>query len=288
MHLSTSRRRHLAALHAGVIFGAVVLPAAAVRAADATTEVDPSSQIMPQQPDPGRFGRLSQRLGEWEVVIGGGGSREPEYEGSGDYEFSPVPYISATFGEWLTIDPTGATAKLYETGPIQLSGIVGYESGRSEDDSDRLDGLGDVDFGVTVGGKLSAEFGPAEFYVSVEKTIEGSEGLIGVAGIELTHAVTPSLLLGLGASATFADDNHMKAYFGVDAGQSERSGYAEYDAGAGIKRLDFSASATLGFRENWFVRSEAGVGVLVGDAADSPIVEEEIQPSGMLLVGYRF
>ncbi|TIU41759.1 MAG: MipA/OmpV family protein, partial [Mesorhizobium sp.] len=39
---------------------------------------------------------------------------------------------------------------------------------------------------------------------------------------------------------------------------------------------------------SWMVRGEAGAGVLLGDAADSPVVVEKIQPSGMLLVGYRF
>ncbi|RVC17620.1 MipA/OmpV family protein, partial [Mesorhizobium sp. M7A.F.Ca.AU.002.02.1.1] len=65
-------------------------------------------------------------------------------------------------------------------------------------------------------------------------------------------------------------------------------GLARYDAGAGLKRADFSISATYMLDENWMVRGEAGVGVLLGDAADSPVVVEKIQPSGMLLVGYRF
>jgi len=80
----------------------------------------------------------------------------------------------------------------------------------------------------------------------------------------------------------------MQAYFGVTPEQSARSGLARYDAGAGLKRADFSISATYMLDESWMVRGEAGVGVLLGDAADSPVVLEKIQPSGMLLVGYRF
>ncbi|MEF2072702.1 MipA/OmpV family protein [Consotaella aegiceratis] len=241
-----------------------------------------------EAPDPARFGGLRQQLGEWDVMLGAGAMVEPKYEGSDEFEITPVPFISATFGDRLTIDPGGVTADLYETGPLKFSATLGYEGGRNEDDADELDGLGDIDFGVTVGGRASATFGPAEFYASVEKTIEGSEGLLGVAGIELTHAFTPSLLLGLGASATYADDNHMEAYFGIDADQARRSGYETFDAEAGFKRVDFTASATVAFTENWFARGEADVGILVGDAADSPIVKEEVQPSGMLLIGYRF
>ena len=80
----------------------------------------------------------------------------------------------------------------------------------------------------------------------------------------------------------------MQAYFGIDSGQSQRSGYDRYDPGAGLMRLDLKATATGAFSENWFVRGEAGVGLLVGDTADSPIVKDELQPSAMLVLGYRF
>ncbi len=40
--------------------------------------------------------------------------------------------------------------------------------------------------------------------------------------------------------------------------------------------------------ENWLIRGQAGLGYLVGDAADSPIVQREVQPYGVLMVGYKF
>ena len=39
---------------------------------------------------------------------------------------------------------------------------------------------------------------------------------------------------------------------------------------------------------NWLLRGAAGVGVLTGDAADSPVVEEKVQPKLSLALGYRF
>ena len=239
-------------------------------------------------PDMSRFGRIRQTLSEWEVVIGGGAIVKPDYEGSDEFSVSPVPWVSATYNGWLKVDPTGLTVEVYEKGPFSLSTKIGYEGGREEDDSDALRGLGDVDGGAAFEGRAAFEYGPAEIYASVEKTAGGSDGLLGVAGIELTHAFAPALILGVGASATFADENHMEAYFGVDAAQAVRSGYAPYQAEAGLKRVDLTASLTVGLNEHWFVRGKGGVGLLVGDAADSPIVKEEVQTSGMLLLGYRF
>ncbi|MBJ3775654.1 MipA/OmpV family protein [Acuticoccus mangrovi] len=235
-----------------------------------------------------RLQRLRQRLHDWDTVVGAGAKISPEYEGSDNLSISPIPYVSMTFFDRVTVDPTGVVGKLYEAGPFTLSAKVGYEDGLTEDDADELEGLGDVDFGATVGGRISAAFGAVTIYGDVEKTLGGSDGLLGVAGVDVSYAVRPWLRLGAGASATFADQNHMEAYFGVDRSQSARSGYPVYKPDAGLKRLDLTATATVAFNEHWFVRGEAGLGFLVGDAADSPIVKDELQPSAMLVLGYRF
>ncbi|QPC92402.1 MipA/OmpV family protein [Mesorhizobium sp. INR15] len=239
-------------------------------------------------PDPSRFGRIERKLSDWHVVLGGGAIIAPKYEGSDEFKIIPVPFISATFLDTVTIDPTGATIPVYQQGAFEFSARLGYEMGRKEDDSDRLRGLGDVGMGGTAGAKALVKFGAAEIYAQMDKTIGGSEGLLGTVGIELTQPLSESLTIGAGASAVFADEKHMQAYFGVSSEQSARSGLARYDAGAGFKRADFSISATYMLNGNWMVRGQAGVGVLTGDAADSPIVVDKIQPSGMLLVGYRF
>lgn len=239
-------------------------------------------------PDPSRFGRIGEKLAEWHVVAGGGAMIEPEYEGSDKFKVTPVPFVSATLFDTLTIDPTGATLAVVERDAFELSARLGYELGRQEDDSDHLRGMGDIDFGATVGAKAAVQLGPVELFALVDKTIGGSEGLVGRVGLEVAQPVSERLVLGASASAVVADENHMQAYFGVSAEQATRSGLAHFDAGAGLKRADFSLSATYSINQNWIVRGEAQLGVLLGDAADSPVVLEKLQPSAMLLVGYKF
>ena len=246
-----------------------------------------SDDVIPP-PDVSRFGRVEQKLADWHVVLGGGAIVVPKYEGSDEFKVMPVPFVTATFLDVVTINPSGASVAVYEQGPFELSARLGYEMGRKEDDADRLRGLGDIDMGAKVGVKAAVKFGPAEIFAQVDKTIGGSDGLQGEVGIELSRPLTESLIVGASASAVFVDENYMQAYFGVTPEQSARSGLARYDAGAGLKRADFSISATYMLDANWMVRGEAGVGILLGDAADSPIVVDKVQPSGMLLVGYRF
>ena len=277
------RRLSVALLSGTAGFGmAFASPASIAKAADAS--------FVEQSPEPPfdqeRFNPQPQR--SWSLIIGAGGSYEPEYEGSDEYKLSPVPVFVFTYGEWFEIDPSGVTITAFEHNGFALAGRVGYESGRDEDDSDRLRGLGKIDLAATVGAKASYTWNNLEIYAAIDQTIDGSESLIGTFGAEYKAPVTERLILGAGVEAVVANDKHMQAYFGVTAAQSASSGLAEYKAEAGLKRIDVSASATYMLTENWLVRGEAGVGLLTGDAADSPIVEKEVQPSASLFVGYKF
>lgn len=238
--------------------------------------------------DQGRFGSVAQQLHDWHFVIGAGAAYKPEYQGSDKYEFSAIPLFSAQFFDVVTVDSTGVDLKVYQVGSFRLDASIGYDIGRKEDDADELRGMGDVDFGVTVGGKATYEFGPASVFVGVDKTIGGSDGLLVNAGAAVTAPITDSFILGAEASATFADTNYMESYFGVSAAQSARSGHAQYKAEAGFKSVDASLKATWLIDEHWTLIGKQSVGLLVGNAADSPLVKEKFQSNTMLALGYRF
>ncbi|MDF2995504.1 MAG: outer membrane protein [Xanthobacteraceae bacterium] len=234
-----------------------------------------------------RLAFISQKLTEWKVVLGGGAMIAPKYEGSDEFDIQPIPFVTATFGERVKVDPRGLSVTVHSVGNFNFSGQLGYDLGRSEDDSDHLRGLGDVDAGAVVGGTVAYEMGPAEFYASLSRTIGGSEGLEAKIGFDLAHNID-QFRFSAGVSATWADENYMEAYFGVTAAQSAASGLAQYDIGAGFKRVDLDLAVTYMASEHWLVRGQVGIGYLLGNAADSPIVQEAFQPSAMLAIGYRF
>lgn len=270
----------------GATFVALTLAPAPSRAADLAA-ASPAS-VSPSADDQARLSPVWQAFHDWQLQIGAGAVVKPTYEGASAYEITPVPIVSAEFFGRVKIDAGGLGFKLLNEGPFRVDLTVGYDGGRDEDDDDRLRGMGDIDFGVTVGGKASYSIGAATLFVSLDQTIDGSEGLIARAGVAYTQPVTQSLILGARASIAFADDNYMQAYFGVDSGQSARSGHAAYSASAGLKSVDVAASATYRFDQHWHLRAEQSVGILTGDAADSPIVAETVQSKTMLMLGYRF
>lgn len=274
------RALRLTALTAGL----AIFPMAAL-AADLETS---DAAIVPsQQFDTARYGDFRDRLGDWKVTVGAGAIYMPEYEGSDKFDVNPFPIFSAEFGERVSVDITGVTVDLYETNGFRVGIKGGYELGRKEDDSDYLRGLGDIDAGGVVGGIVSYERGPFEVYGKLDKTIGGSDGLTGTVGTKASYRYE-RFIFSADVSGTWADDKHMASYFGITAGQSAGSGLAQYDAEAGVKRVDVKASITYMVTENWLVTGAAGAGFLLGDAKDSPLVKDDVQPFAMMGIAYRF
>jgi outer membrane scaffolding protein for murein synthesis (MipA/OmpV family) len=253
----------------------------------ADLEASDAAIAPPEQIDNGRYGGIRGKLHDWKVTVGVGAIYMPEYEGSDEFEVQPYPLISADFGERVHLNTEGLTVDLFERNGFRVGLKGGVEMGRKEDDSDYLRGLGDIDIGGVIGGIVSYETGPFEVYATLDKTIGGSEGLTGTFGAKASHRYE-RFIFSADVSGTWADDNHMESYFGVTSAQSARSGLPEYEAKAGIKRVDVRGSITYMMTESWMVTGAAGTGFLLGDAKDSPIAKNDIQPFTMLAVGYRF
>lgn len=244
------------------------------------------SYFLPQW-SPDMLAFVPQKLAEWKVVLGGGAMISPKYEGSDEFKVSPVPFLSATFGDTMRVDPRGVSVNFYKDYGFSFAVRAGYDLGRSEDDSDHLRGLGDIGAGGVIGARLAYEFGPLEIYTAINRIVGGSNGLEGKFGADLSFQYERFLFMA-GVSGTWADSKYMETYFGVTPLQSALSGLPVYDVGAGIKRMDVSATVTYMATEHWVVRGQAGWGYLLGDAGDSPIVQDKSQPYGLLSLGYRF
>lgn len=227
------------------------------------------------------------RSQKWEFVLGGGAFSGPTFEGSNVSEATGLPFFSVTYDNRFSLGIDGLSAKVYDNGALSLTTTLGYEFGRSEDDDPDLAGLGDVDGGATLGFGLEYNADPFKVYADIGRSFGDSEGLVGTFGVEVSQPVG-RVLFGAGLSATYADANHMQSYFGVTTAQSAASGYAAYTPEAGFKRADLELSATYMFSENWMLRGQVEFGRLLGDAIDSPIVQEKTQTTAGLFVAYRF
>jgi len=87
--------------------------------------------------------------------------------------------------------------------------------------------------------------------------------------------INKSWALSIGASATYADDDYMQTYFGVNTKDSRRSGLDRYKAEAGVKDVGVNLGLNWVITQNWSTRGVVSYTQLLDDASDdSPVVDE--------------
>jgi MipA family protein len=241
----------------------------------------------------GGFGDLGLGNTDWQV--GGFVFVAPKYEGAKDYEVRGAPFIApAGLGETSRVQfrgPDDLRFRVLEFNGFEAGPLVGWRFDRDDNDAARLRGLGDVDGGFVAGGYAAYNLGPLKPFVSYHHQLSGDDtgGLIRF-GAEARVPLTPGLSVLATAGASYADDDYMDAYFSVTPGQSAASvaGLAVYDAEASIKDVYFGLTTDVPLSDVWTLKLSGRYSRLVGDAADSPIVEDENQFFGGLGLSYRF
>ncbi len=225
---------------------------------------------------------------DWRLTLGVGGSVSPDYEGSDDYEATPLPLIELSWRDIVSVGTLGGPGikvnyfKLKGPTPkdhLTLSATAGYGGGRDQNDNDALQGLGDLDSGANL--RLGADYQYQNFGVSlaVNWDVTGDrDGTTVTAGVHYSFALgSPKTLLTLGTGFTWADDEYMGNIFGISGAQAaaSRRGFAAFDASSGIKDVGVNAMVMHRWDENIGILGQIGYSRLVGDAADSPIVDQD-------------
>ncbi len=235
----------------------------------------------------------------WEVELGAVGRVSPEYEGSDEFEFDALPYFHLTWRETLIVTARDGGPGVYVQNHWgnDFSAKLGvrYEGDRDEDDSDALKGLGDLDIGAVGVAAIAYETGPIEFSAEVAHDLGGDrEGTTATVGAEYAKmAFNNRGRWALGVSLTWADDDYMQNSFGISGTQavSSRNDYSPFDAASGLKDAAISASYNHAVSDHVSVLAIAKYSRLLGDAADSPLVDDEgdaNQFQGVLGLAYRW
>ena len=278
-----------------VEFAAAIL-ASCLLAGPAVADFDDVTTVMDLEDDfqetPGFDTRpANDDESDWDFRVGALVGFKPEYEGSDDYESVLAPNWRVAWRRTIVLQ--GKNLRVQYTGDnYRVGALVGKESGRDEDDNDNLEGLGDVDSGWSAG-----LFGRYDIDEHIRLQAEGRQefagghsGLVVDAGAEVTLPFDSPLLRAY-AGVTYASSDYMEEFFSISSKQSANSGKPTYDADAGIKNVTLALSAGYDITDNWVIGAIIRYDRLVGDAEDSPIVDDggsRDQFTGGVSIAYQF
>lgn len=228
----------------------------------------------------------------WQV--GGAVFVSPKFEGSKSYEAFAIPFVAPAGvggqeGALQVKGPDNVQFRLLNLYGFEAGPVLGWRFGRDSDDSNRLNGFEDIDGGLVAGAYAGYRAGPMLFTVSYHHQVTGDDtgGLVRF-GLEHTARLNAQTKLTASIGTAYAADDYMTSFFGVTAAQSATSGLARFTPDAGFKDVSAGLSAAIDLSERWTLLLTGRYTHLIGDAADSPIVETESQFYGGLGLSYKF
>lgn len=226
----------------------------------------------------------------WDLTLGGGAMAVPKFEGAKHYQGEPSLILDVRYRDLAFLsDGEGLGVNLLRGKNYRAGVAIGYDLGRDQHDDGRLKGLGNV--GAAPEGKLFAEYFllPVVFSATLRQAVGGHNGLLADLGAYIPLPFFGQrLVVFTGPAVTFADGEYMRSYFGVSARQAAATAFPQYSAHGGFKSTGWGATAIYHLSEHWLLESDLAYERLIGDAADSPIVERRSQVSVGVNLGYRF
>lgn len=221
------------------------------------------------------------------VTVGAGIAATPRYEGSDEYKGRTVPIVNARIGRFYARTEDGIGMSLVQSRNLTLDAGLNMMWGYGGDDvPPGIGGLSDA-IGARLG--LSTTVAGAVLSVAATQAVTHRDrGLLVDSRVSYPYELTDRLRLTPSVGASWANEKYMDSYFGIDAGQSSRSGLAQYQPTSGLKDVSARLTAHYALTERLSLTSLVGTSRLVGEAGDSPMVKQKTQFRTMLGGSYSF
>jgi outer membrane scaffolding protein for murein synthesis (MipA/OmpV family) len=227
------------------------------------------------------------------LELGFGLGFAPDYEGSEDYEVVPLPYALAQWasGQYVRWTYDKIKGNVLPSDMWSFGPMLQYISSRADVDNDQVDDMQNVDASVMVGVFGGVNIDRWSASIELRQDIADDNGFLATLNGGYTLPINDQLKLAFRVFTNYADGDYMNTYFSVDGGDARRSGLKQYDADSGFKDVGLNLIADYNFYQNWTVRGLFQYARLVGDAEDSPVVDDEgdeNQFSGGVVLNYSF
>jgi MipA family protein len=222
----------------------------------------------------------------WAAAVGAVASVGPEFAGSSRIGVNLQPGLALRWGR-VSLASRSAFAVRGEGGSAQ-GGLrvellrserwrsslgLRWDSGRDQDSSAQLQGLGDVRgtlrARLSLGLRLDDGWRAGAAW-STDVLGRGG-GWLGELSAGRDIRLSPATTVGAGLALGVAGRRWQQAHFGITPEQSLRSGYPVYSPDGGLRDLTFSLGGRTELGSGWAVFYGGSVSRLLGPAATSPL-----------------
>lgn len=229
----------------------------------------------------------------WNLSFGAGLGYMPKFPGSEDNKLRALPIVDVSYKDTFFINTfMGAGINLYKERGMRAGPYVTLDFGRDSDDSTTLAGAEDVDPAMESGIFFEKNFDPLTVLWTARYAAfgVGHGGVVSDAEISYRRKLQPGFYGTASSSISWASEDYMVSYFGVDAAHAARSGLSAYTPDSGFKDIGVSGNLHYILDDHISFIMNMGFKKLLGDAADSPIVKagDETQFFGGTGVIYSF
>ncbi|WP_142846176.1 MipA/OmpV family protein [Telmatospirillum sp. J64-1] len=220
-------------------------------------------------------------------TLGAGVGVVPRFQGADKYKAQPLPLVDIQVGRFFARGVDEIGVNVVDTPRFKAGASVSWMHGYDSDDvPEGIDGVDDA-----LGARLfvSTQFrGAVARLTATQAVTETDRGLLVNASLAYPIRTNERLTITPSLGTTWANAKYMDSYFGVDAPEAAASGLRRHNPSSGFKDIFFRISASYRITDSISALGSIGVTHLLGDAADSPFVEQKTQPLALMGLTYTF
>lgn len=202
--------------------------------------------------------------------LGLGAKQVPVYPGAEDTEAAPWVIFRNLEVDYGT--GGGGRASGFYVAPS--ADLVG---GRDEDEDDALEGLDEIDRTLELGVRAGFRYEGFNTYATLRRGFGGHEGIVAEFGTRYSTPIGERVTLTSGIEADYGGDDYMDTFFGVTDEEAGRSIHPAYNPDSGFKSVSALMELRYQMTPDNAILGRVKAERLIGDAADSPLVEDRDQ-----------
>lgn len=236
-----------------------------------------ASTLQPKLAGPSVKQRIRDYVGpKWSGYALIGPAYRPEYFGGNKSEVGLYGDVRLDYdGKLFAGLRDGVGLVLVDQGDLKAGPRMFYRFGREANDSAALTGLQDIDDAIELGGFMSYVWRQWEITATLGRDVsDAHDGWVGEGKMMYEMQVSPELKVKFGPSATWANQNYMRSFYGVTATESAATGLRAYDPKSGFRDVTLGVEGEYSLDADWSLNFEARLSKILQDAADSPLVED--------------